>query len=120
MFKVILIFLLFSNTVLATCPPVQYLKVGDVVRCSGYLFTPAQELEVRSLNDNYAKLLKVTTSQDELIGVMDKRIELQMNINKNLRDQNSYLQRDTAFQKAIWFGLGVLSTGVIVYMTQRK
>lgn len=42
----------------AQCPPVTPLEKGDKAPCSGYLFTPEKELELRIKNEEYKILIE--------------------------------------------------------------
>ena len=112
--------IVYSQYTFAACDkPVSYITKGSRAECSGYLFSPELEQEVRGMAQNYEKLKVIVLQQDELIQVLDKRVALQMSVNQNLRDQNDYLTKETVIQKAIWFGVGVLTTGLIVYASRR-
>jgi hypothetical protein len=119
--SLILALLLFSQTTLASCPqPVTYLQQGKPAICSGYLFSPEQEKEVRGKIEQLATSQEIIKKQDEMIRVMDMRFALQVNINKNLREQNDSLQDKSTLERAFWFGLGALAAGSLVYIGQRK
>lgn len=50
----------FSSKALADCSPVTPLNAGDAAPCQGFLFTPAKELQLRLMNEDY-KYLKEQT-----------------------------------------------------------
>jgi hypothetical protein len=112
---------LVSATTFAECAkPVSYLTEGTKASCSGYLFSPEQEQKVRALAENFDNLSKIVVKQDELIHVLDKRLTLQISVNQNLREQNEFNAKQSYFEKAMWFGLGVVTTGLIVYVRNRN
>lgn len=100
--------------------PVQYLTEGKPSPCTGYLFSPEQELEVRTKVNDYNRLLELTKKQDELITIQDLRLAKQVEINDNLRKQNQHMENTTMTEKLLWFGAGILLTGSTVYLLQRK
>lgn len=119
--SLILALFLFSQITLASCPqPVTHILEGQKVVCDGYLFSPEQELAVRTMTENYDILSNINQKQAEMINVMDKRLDLQMKVNQNLREQNDSLSEKTTLEQVMWFGLGALATGTAWYLTQRK
>jgi hypothetical protein len=84
------IFLTTTNHALAeTCKKsVTYLKVGEVAPCTGYLFSPEKELQVRTqVEEN--KLLK------EEVKLQSSKVELLKDINSHL-DEVSKKQQQKA------------------------
>lgn len=119
--SLILAITLLSQSASALCSkPVTYLTEGKPAVCTGYLFSPEQELTVRTIVMDYERLSKVAATQDELIGVMDKRLGLQTDINNNLRAQLESSRDAGTWGKVIAFGLGVVVAGTVAYMSQRK
>lgn len=66
----ILVSCIMTGPVLAQCPkPVIHLEKGEQAPCSGYLFSPQKELELRIKNEEYKVLLeqsKIYIQQTEL------------------------------------------------------
>lgn len=100
--------------------PVQYLTEGKPAPCTGYLFSPEKEKEVRQKVEDHSRLLELAKKQDELITIQDLRLAKQIEINDNLRKQNQHMENTTMTEKLLWFGAGVLLTGSAVYILQRK
>lgn len=93
--------------------PVSYLQEGASAPCSGYLFTPEKELEVRFKINTYDKLTELTLKQDEMIEILNKRIDSNQK-QIGLYEQKINIQQSNEFyQKVIYFGLGVLTTTII-------
>lgn len=71
MFKTLSLILImtFSTKVLADCKPVTPIQAGEVAPCTGYIFTPAKELELRQMNEDYKfsqEQIKLYLQQKEL------------------------------------------------------
>ena len=117
--KYILCFILFfTSTSYGICNnPVTYLQENDKVPCSGYLFTPEKELEIRTKISNYERLENVIQKQDLLIDVLNKRVDNQIQQNINLSNELQKKENETYWQKAGFFVLGALLTGFIAYGT---
>lgn len=93
MYKILAIVLAFAFTskALADCKPVTPLVTGDPAPCSGYLFTPEKELELRTKNEDY-KLLQ----QQVTIYIQQKELYKQQ-----LEDQSKIADKEA--QKAeLW------------------
>lgn len=113
MMTVILSLLLTLNPLYACDKPVQYLSQGQNTPCTGYLFSPEKELEVRQMKETYNLHLEVKQLQKERIDILETRIdnyqEYQVELEKELRNRE-----DISFWKnTLYFGLGVLLTGAI-------
>lgn len=93
--------------------PVSYLQEGTQAPCTGYLFTPEKELEVRYKINTYDKLVELTTKQDQMIDLLNKRIDSNQK-QIGLYEEKINLQQSTEFyQKLLYFGLGVITTTII-------
>lgn len=109
---------IYSGYTFAECSkPVTYLQEGTPAICSGYLFTPEKELDVRLKITNYEKLELIIKKQDELVDVLNKRIEVQLQQNKELNELIATRENETFLHKALFFGLGAVLTGLISYGT---
>lgn len=120
MFKYLLSFTIFvtTSTSYGVCNnPVTFLQENEKVPCSGYLFTPEKELEVRTKITNYERLENVIQKQDLLIDVLNKRVDNQIQQNINLSNELQRKENETYWQKAGFFLLGAILTGVIAYGT---
>lgn len=119
MIKFILSLMLCSQIVFADCKPVQYLSQGEPAQCGGYLFSPAKELQVRGKVEDYDRLTELSKKQDELISVLNQRIDVQTQTNDNLRANLKFEEDKSFWTKALYFGLGVLATGLVVYSVKQ-
>lgn len=118
MFKYLLTFIFITNISYAGCNnPVTYLKENEPAKCDGYLFTPEKELDVRTKISNYERLETVIQKQDALIDILSKRIDIQVQQNINLSNELQRKETETYWQKAGFFLLGAILTGVIAYGT---
>lgn len=83
---------------------------GSPALCTGYLFTPEKELEVRLKVSTYDQMEQLVKKQEELNNILTKRVD-------NLQDLNlKYSDRESSrnfYEKFIYFGLGALVTGFI-------
>lgn len=111
--NIILSIIFFTSTAMATCPPVKYLSAGSVVECSGYLFSPEKELEVRKDVLALVEYKKLTTQQDDLIGILNQRIENQAKQNDNLRSEVNFLENKTTWTIALSFLAGIATTVLV-------
>jgi len=109
----ILVSILLSIPTMACEKPVQSLSIGDISPCSGYLFSPKKEQEIRLKVAQFDLLKKYSNTQSGINNILDKRLT-------NAQEYNKYLskrlkeEKDTNFwQTALYFSLGVVVTGVI-------
>lgn len=112
---------MFSQVCSAACTkPVTYLKEGTPASCTGYLFTPEQELYVRTAVEKYVTAQEIILKQDELIANQDKRIILEVERYANLKAANDLQNDKSMWERLAWFIGGVaIATGVI-YVTRNK
>lgn len=107
--------LLFSQTLFASCDrPVTYLAEGKPATCNGYLFSPEMELSVRTKILNYDNMDLLVKKQDELITILNSRISVNEEMNNNLRKSLSNQETKSQMEKWLYFGAGVLITGLIL------
>jgi len=128
--KVISLFisiLLVCNVSLANCPkPVTLLDEGTPAPCTGFLFSPEQEKLVYQATEDakYYKLLseKLTERQAlqaEQITIMDQRLQLYMNQSNELAKELNNEKNDDFWHKTLYFGLGIVVTGLAVSAAKR-
>lgn len=66
---------LTSSALAAECPkPVQYVLENEKVNCTGYLFSPAKEAEMRFKNEDYKALLEQTKLYLEQIDNLKQQV----------------------------------------------
>lgn len=104
-----LLFSLILTSHAACDKPVSYLTEGQSAPCTGYLFTPEKELEVRYKINSYDNLTELTKKQEELIDILNKRIE------NNQKQIGLYQDKESSgyFTQLLYFGMGVLATTLI-------
>ena len=100
----IILSLIFSANSFAVTP----IKEGQKSPETGYIFTSSEEKQVRGINEKRLKLEDLAVKQEELNKVQSERIsELEKEVEK---------RTFTTSEKVIYFGLGVLATGISVYL----
>lgn len=106
----IITLLLMSHLVFGnTCDkPVTYLKEGIKAPCTGYLFTPEQELLVRSQDIKYKELENLFKTQGEMINLLSNRLDLSQQNNNLLNKQIKEIKNINDIDKIIYFCLGIL------------
>lgn len=92
---------------------VQYLLEGQTAPCTGYLFSPKKEYEVRFNNETHQYLKDFVKKQDEINTILSKRLENAQNYNEYLGKRLRSEKRDTFWEKSLYFTLGAVLTGVI-------
>lgn len=120
----ILIALLPLQTLAECVKPVQYLQSGDRATCTGYLFSPAKELELRIKNEEYKLLTEQTRLyiqqlefykkelevNDKLIKKQEEKTELWRTATETYSDKYLQLKEKQQSQEYYFFGAGVLAT----------
>lgn len=117
MIKIIISFIfLISQTGFAKdCESdVQYITKGDPAYCTGYLFSPEKEYEVRINNETAKHLKKYTEKQNELIDIMNQRIGNLQEYNNKLSNELERKNNLDFWKASLYFVLGIAVTGVIV------
>lgn len=109
--------LVFSTTqAFGICTqPVTYLQETSPAPCSGYLFTPEKEQEVRTKITTYPKLEELIGKQGQLITTLNERIKVQQDLNDNLTQQLNMQQDVNKLQNTLWFVGGIIVTTAIIY-----
>lgn len=109
----ILSFLIASNS-LANCPePVKYLQDFEMAPCAGYLFSPEKEMEVRIKIDNYNLLEEYSNTQTDVNELLNNRLKEAQKYNENLEKRLREEKRSNEIYNFLYFGLGVIVTGLI-------
>lgn len=92
---------------------VEYVLEGRKVPCTGYLFSPAKEYDVRVKIEKYELTKELSERQNEINKVLEERLknmrEYNQGLSKELRDERS----NNFWKNTLYFGLGVLVTGAI-------
>ena len=92
---------------------VTYLEEGKAAPCSGYLFSPKKEQEVRYKTETFNYVQDFANKQGEIIDIMDERITNLQEHNKLLSEELNKRDKYSFWQSAFYFGLGVVITGAI-------
>lgn len=112
--RIALAILFLSTQSFAVCTkPVTLLEEGAKTECTGYLFTPEKELEVRIKVANYDNMEKLVKKTEELNTITENRLNLYIDQNQKLMQTINTQQQTTFLQNAGFFVLGVLITGYI-------
>lgn len=120
--SLILALSLFSQVSLADtvcAQPVLAMHQGDSVPCSGFLFSPEMEKEVRQMKENYDKLVELNKDLTDLSAIKDDEINV---ISKNLdatKAQLNFDDKKNVWENVLWFAAGVLATGAAVYLARK-
>lgn len=112
--KLLVLIIFLSNTCLAKCPkPVQYLQDLEMAPCAGFLFSPEKEMEVRIKLDNYSFLEDYSDTQEEVNEILTTRLQEAQKYNENLEKRLRQEKRNSDIYNFLYFGLGVIVTGLI-------
>ena len=116
--KVISLYLslfLYSQYSFSIClKPVTFLKEGQKVECDGYLFTPEKEYEVRNLVMQNDKLYKLTDAQQQHNNDLAQQLMTKAQLVNNLNQQVQTLEKESDFQKYLYFAVGLVLGGYTV------
>lgn len=123
----LVILLLFPNLGFANCKDsVQALEKGQPAPCTGLLYS--EEADKKAAQDHedakFYKDLNLRLEQrkeltDKEINVLDKRLKLYIDQSETLAERLHKRESQTKWEKALWFGFGVLATGIAVYGASR-
>jgi len=123
--KCLLIAVIFtlSQSVWAKCPEdVQVINKGEIANCDGLLFSPEASKQVDETQED-AKYYKDLSDKlqvrrdyaDKEINILDKRLHLYIQQSEILAKEVYRKEREDKWQKFLYFGLGVLATGIAVH-----
>lgn len=111
----------------AACPEsVQLLEKGKPANCTGFLYSP--EAEAKSAQDHadaifYKEYVEKLEKRKELtekqIQILDKRLDLYIRQSETLAEQLHKRESQNKWERIMWFGLGVLATGIAVHGASR-
>lgn len=114
MIKIIITILFIPSLLLANCDIPKKISKGEVSSCDGYVISSETEQKIRidlSYKDALIKNLEETNKrQNEIIKIDQEQLKI---YNDQLKDQRQF----TAFEKALYFSLGAVLTGVVAYGT---
>jgi len=118
----IIFIFLFSQLTFAQCPEEVFdIRKGEVAPCNGLLFSPQASKEVLEAQNNVEyykniadKLIKRKELSDKQVEVLDKRLNGYIDQSHLLATQLYKKEKEDKWQKMIYFGLGVLATGIAV------
>ena len=92
---------------------VTYLLEKQMAPCTGYLFSPAKEYEIRVKEQQHDILKDLTVKQGEVLEIMDQRIQNMQKYNAYLSSELEKKEKYGFVKSFLYFGLGVLVTGAI-------
>ena len=109
--------------VFAGCPDdVQVIKKDEVANCDGLLLSPEASKQsddaiqdAKYYKDLSGKLMDRRELHMEHVETLDKRLELYMNQSNVLAQELHKKEKDDKWENILYFGLGVLATGIAVY-----
>lgn len=119
-----LVVVLFSINVSATeCKEaVTLINEGQKAECTGFLFSPDAEKKASQAYDDakhYKELSELLHKRSELtnqeIKILDERLKLYQDQSHLLAQEVQKKEKEDFWQKTLYFGLGVLATGIAVY-----
>ena len=106
--KIIIAILLASSLSFAECKPVSYLQAGQASPCTGYLYSPEMEKMSRSALINVGTLTELTQKQDEMITILTQRVDLNLQMNQNLRSEIKNVESRSTVENVVYFVLGIV------------
>lgn len=107
-------FVLYSFPGYAKCgKAVQFVEAGKPAPCSGFLFSPEKEQEVRIKLQVSSTLESLVKKQQESIDNLDARIANLQNYNNYLSTELEKQDKFNFWKTTLYFSLGVLVTGAI-------
>ena len=109
--KTIVSILLLSQVSLACNKPVTYLTQNTPAPCTGFLFTPEKEKQVREYLKERDSFAEILGKQDELIVTQDKRIDVLLQRNTHLEKRIQSVESQSRFEQIMYFCLG-LAVGI--------
>ena len=98
---------------------VEYLVEGSKAPCTGYLFSPKKEYEVRFKVKTYDHIVKIMKEQDELYNTMELRLQNAHKHNIYLSKELEKQKKNDFWMKTFYFSLGAVLTGVIASNVSR-
>lgn len=105
---------------------VTVLEMGQEAPCTGFLLSPEAEQKA-SEDASDAEFYKALTVRlehrkiltDKEIGILDKRLQIYIEQSEVLAERVSKRERQSKWEKVIWFGLGIIVTGAAVSGAKR-
>lgn len=122
--KNILLALIFTlnQTAFAECPDVKEVKEGDKIECDGVFLSPdaakkidLQQVDLKYYKDLSNRLFERKELVDKEINVLDQRLKLYQDQSALLADKLTEKESTNKWERVVYFGLGVLATGLAVY-----
>jgi response regulator RpfG family c-di-GMP phosphodiesterase len=93
--------------------PVTSLKEGTTAPCTGYLFSPEKELEVRLKVSTYGQMEDLVKRNEELNNILNNRVENLHKLNAAMIEREQSRENQDTLVKLGYFALGVIVTGFI-------
>lgn len=86
---------------------------GGLAPCSGYLFSPELERELRIKDATYDQMEALVKKNEELNSILYERVDNLQELNLKLNDKIQASGTQDFYEKFLFFGLGVIVTGFI-------
>jgi len=93
--------------------PVTYLKEKEKTPCTGYLFSPEKEQELRLINERQKLLLDVVDTQDLLIKKNNERLTEYQEYTQKLERKIESRKQFNFWINSAYFIFGAVLTGTI-------
>lgn len=93
--------------------PVAYLQKQEKAPCTGYLFSPEKEQELRLTNERQKLLLEIVDTQDLLIKKNNKRLTEYQDYTQRLERTLESRERLNFWINSAYFIFGAILTGTI-------
>lgn len=126
MYKYLILYSMILSQAALACDPVKYVKKGEVAPCTGYLFTPDKELEVRKTIEELKTSRFIIENNAKLINLKDENLSLTNTQLKLWQDQSSMLSKqlvdreNSSFWKStFYFVLGAAVTTGLAFAVNK-
>lgn len=114
MLKLIVALALVPSLLHAEClKPVTYLREGAQVPCTGYLFSPEKEFEVRTKVATYDDLTLTVEKQRQLLELHDSELQRQIQTNISLSSELKVREENNLYKTILFIGAGIVSGSLL-------
>lgn len=119
--KFLLVFILIIAQIgYASCPKnVVYLKQKEPAPCTGFLFSPEKEQELRLHNEERKLLLQINHLQKITIETSEERLQNFQKYSLELETEIQRREEISFWKSALFFSLGAVITGFIASNVNR-
>jgi hypothetical protein len=110
--------ILLSSQSFACDKPVTYLLSGDTAPCSGYLFSPKKELEVREKIVELKYTKEIVLEQQKVIALIIERLQDHQNDLSSANKEIESFKKYEPYKIGGSFLLGIILTSIIVNVSK--